>query len=106
MREFKNDQDLDIIGNIFLMKYLDISKTELLEELGNRMNVPADKLHLKHIKQLNQANDIIEALKVWKAELTGSRRLPEKGNMRDYAKKLKGQFKMKVVELIINFPSL
>lgn len=106
MREFKNDQEkltfmFPIISRyrIFLMKYLDISKTELLEELGNRMNVPADKLHLKHIKQLNQANDIIEALKVWKAELTGSRRLPEKGNMRDYAKKLKGQFKMKVVEI-------
>lgn len=106
MREFKNDQEkltfmFPIISRyrIFLMKYLDISKTELLEELGNRMNVSVDKLHLKHIKELNQANDIIEALKVWKAELTGSRRLPEKGNMRDYAKKLKGQFKMKVVEI-------
>lgn len=106
MREFKDDNEklifmFPIIARyrIFICKYLDISKTELLEELGLRMNKDPKNLHLKNIKSLQDANNMIEALKCWKKDLTGSRRLPEKVNPRDYAKKLKGLFKMKVVEI-------
>ena len=93
MREFKNDREkltfmipIISIHRIFLMKYLDITETELLERLSERMNKSVEDLHLKHVKTLQEANDIIEALKIWKSELTGSRRLPEKVNPRDYDK--------------------
>lgn len=106
MKEFKDNNEklifmFPIIARyrIFICKYLDITKTELLEQLGSRLNKDPKKLHLKYIKTLQEANEIIEALKTWKKELTGSRRLPKKVNPRDYAKKLKGQFKMKVVEI-------
>lgn len=106
MKEFKNDMEhlaflFPIISRyrIFLMKYLNITKTEVIAELSKRLNIPEDELHLKHIKDLNKGKLVIEALKTWKQELTGSRRLPEKVNPRDYAKKLQGEFKMKVVEI-------
>lgn len=106
MKEFKNDQEhlaflFPIISRyrIFLMKYLNINKTDLINKLSERLNIPEAELHLKTIKDLDKGKLIIEELKKWKAELTGSRRLPEKVNPRDYAKKLQGEFKMKVVEI-------
>ena len=106
MKEFIDDNEklafmFPIIARyrIFLMKYLDISKTELLEQLGERMHKAPRDLHLQKVKNLEEAIEMIEALKNWKKDLTGSRRLPEKVNPRDYAKKLKGMFKMKVVEI-------
>ena len=59
MKEFKNDMEhlaflFPIISRyrIFLMKYLNITKTEVIAELSNRLNIPEDELHLKHIKYL------------------------------------------------------
>lgn len=84
---------------MFLMKYLNVTKTELLDLLGKRMNKNPENLHLKKIKELNTTYEILEELKVWKCELTGSRNLPKKVNPRDYAKKQLGVLKMKVVEI-------
>lgn len=106
MKEFKDDNEhlkflFPIISRyrIFLMKYLNITKTELISELSNRLHLSEEELHLKHIKSLDKGKLVIDELKKWKQELTGSRRLPEKVNPRDYAKKLQGEFKMKVVEI-------
>lgn len=83
---------------IYLMKYLNISKTELLKILAERMNLTENKVHLKDIKDLNKCSRILNELKTWKCELTGVRRL-KPGNPRDLAKKDMGVYKMKVVEI-------
>lgn len=84
---------------IFLMKYLGLTRVELLKEFSKRLNVPEAEVHLKTIKTVEQGDKMLSALKDWKQELTGVRRLPYKVNPRDYAKKLLGEFKMKVVEI-------
>lgn len=84
---------------IFIMKFLNITKTELIYELSKRMNKSERSLHLRNINTLQESYDVVEVLKDWKLEMTGSRRLPDKVNPRDYAKKLQGEFKMKVVEI-------
>lgn len=83
---------------IYLMKYLNISKTELLKILAERMNLTENEVHLKDIKDLNKCSKILNELKTWKCELTGVRRL-KPGNPRDLAKKDMGVYKMKVVEI-------
>lgn len=83
---------------IYLMKYLNISKTELLKILAERMNLTENEVHLKDIKDISKCSKILNELKTWKCELTGVRRL-KPGNPRDLAKKDIGVYKMKVVEI-------
>lgn len=83
---------------IYLMKYLNISKTELLKILAERMNLTENEVHLKDIKDISKCSKILNELKTWKYELTGVRRL-KPGNPRDLAKKDIGVYKMKVVEI-------
>lgn len=83
---------------IYLMKYLSLTKTELLQILANRLNVEEGEVHLKNITSIEKCSKILDELKTWKAELTGVRRL-KPGNPRDLAKQDMGVFKMKVVEI-------
>lgn len=106
LKHFKNDREkinflIPIIARyrIFIMKYLNITRLELIEQLSLRLSIPEKFCHLKNIKTLQQCDNIIKELKNWKQELTGSKRLPENVNPRDYAKKLRGELKMKVVEI-------
>lgn len=96
MKEFKNDKEKlefmkPIIARyrIFIMHFLNITRTELIEQLSLRMNKPVETLHLKNITDLQDSYDIIEELKVWKKELCGTRILPLKVNPRQYADKIK-----------------
>lgn len=66
---------------IFLMKYLGLTRVELLEEFSKRLNVPEAEVHLKTIKTVEQGDKMLSALKDWKQELTGVRRLPYKVNL-------------------------
>lgn len=84
---------------MFLMKYLNLTRLELLKEFSIRLNIPEPETHLRTIKTVEQADNMLRAYKDWKEELTGVRRIPYKINPRDYAKKLLGEYKMKVVEI-------
>lgn len=83
---------------IYLMKYLGLTKTDLLKQLAIRLNKDEFQVHLKNINTLEECSIILDELKTWKAELTGTRRL-KPGNARDLAKKDMGVYKMKVVEI-------
>lgn len=83
---------------IYLMKYLNINKTELLKELSKRINISEQSLHLSQIQDIEHCSVILKALKDWKLELTGVKNL-KKGNPRDLAKKDLGKYNMKVVEI-------
>lgn len=82
----------------YLMKYLGLTKTQLLNQLANRMNKNEVEVHLKQITDIDKCSEILNELKTWKCELTGVRRL-KPGNPKDLAKKDMGVFKMKVVEI-------
>lgn len=99
MKEFKNDGEkrdflLPIISRyrIFLMKWLGVTRLELLGIISRRLNVSEDKCHLKNMS-LGDSIIMIQELKKFKYELTGSKRLPEKVNPRAYALKIKGKIK-------------
>lgn len=99
MKEFKNDEEkrdflIPIISRyrIFLMKWLGVTKTDLIQIISRRLNVPESKCHLKNL-DLGDSIIMIQELKKFKYELTGSKRLPEKVNPRTYALKVKGILK-------------
>lgn len=99
MKQFSSDIEkrdflLPIISRyrVFLMKWLDITRLELIGILSRRLNIPESKCHLKNMS-LGDSIIMIQELKKFKYELTGSRRLPEKVNPRAYALKVKGKLK-------------
>lgn len=99
MKQFNNDNEkrdflLPIISRyrIFLMKWLGVTRLELIGILSRRLNIPEEKCHLKNMS-LGDSILMIQELKKFKYELTGSKRLPEKVNPRAYAIKVKGKLK-------------
>lgn len=99
MKQFNNDNEkrdflLPIISRyrIFLMKWLGVTRLELIGILSRRLNIPEEKCHLKNMS-LGDSIIMIQELKKFKYELTGSKRLPEKVNPRAYAIKVKGKLK-------------
>ena len=56
-------------------------------------------MHLKQLTDFQLTCDIIDELKNWKKELCGIRNIQPKINLRQLAKKQRGERKMKVVEL-------
>lgn len=106
MKEFKTEQEhIDFLKpiisrlRIYIQAYENISKTELLEMLSKRMNKHTEQLHLKQLTDFQLTCDIIDELKNWKKELCGIRNIQPKTNLRQLAKKQRGERKMKVVEL-------
>ena len=106
MKEFRNEQEhIDFLKpiisrlRIYIQAYENISKTELLNILSNRMNKPVEQLHLKQLQDFQLTCDIINELKNWKCELCGVRNIYPHTNLRQLAKRQKGERKMKVVEL-------
>lgn len=106
MKEFKTEQEhIDFLKpiisrlRIYIQAYENISKTELLEILSKRMNKQAKQLHLKQLTDFQLTCDIIDELKNWKKEICGIRNIQPKVNLRQLAKKQRGERKMKVVEL-------
>lgn len=96
MKEFKSEQEkmkflIPIIARyrIFLQKYLDITRSDLIKILSRRLNKPEDQCHLSSMKTIDDCNEMIQELKKFKYELTGAKRLPEKVNPRKYAIDLK-----------------
>lgn len=95
MKEFKTDNEklqflLPIVSRyrIFLMKYLDVTRLQLIGIISRRLNKTEDECHLSKL-DLNGCIEMIKELKQFKYELTGSKRLPEKVNPRTYAKQIK-----------------
>ena len=95
MKDFKTDQEklnflLPIVARyrIFLMKYLDVTRLQFIGIISRRLNKTEDECHLKNL-QLGDCINMIQELKQFKYELTGSKRLPEKVNPREYAIKIK-----------------
>lgn len=106
MKEFKTEQEhIDFLKpiisrlRIYIQAYENTSKTELLEMLSKRMNKHTEQLHLKQLTDFQLTCDIIDELKNWKKELCGIRNIQPKTNLRQLAKKQRGERKMKVVEL-------
>ena len=106
MKEFKTEQEhIDFLKpiisrlRIYIQAYENISKTELLEILSKRMNKQVEQLHLKQLTDFQLTCDIIDELKNWKKELCDIRNIQPKTNLRQLAKKQRGERKMKVVEL-------
>lgn len=100
MKEFKNDKEkiaflIPIIARyrIFIAHYIGITKTQLIGIISRRLNKSEEDCHLKSIKTLDDCVEMIQALKNFKWELTGSKRLPEKVNPRQYAKVIKAKVK-------------
>ena len=77
---------------IFIMKYLDITKTQLIGIISRRLQKPESECHLSKL-DLESSIKMIQDLKQLKFELTGSRRLPENVNPRKYALKIKEKLK-------------
>lgn len=73
---------------IFFMSYLNITRMEFIQELSKRWDRPMYKCHY-NMFNIKDANQCLALLKQWKEELTGSTSIPVKGNIRNYAKKLK-----------------
>ncbi len=97
MKEFKDDNEkraflIPIISRyrIFLMKWLGVTRTEIIGILSRRLNIPEEKCHLSNL-DLGDSIIMIQELKKFKYELTGSKRLPEKVNPRVYAMQIKGK---------------
>lgn len=95
MKIFKDNEEklsflIPIVARyrIFLMKWLDVPKTQFIEIISRRLNWPQENCHLKSLS-LETCVIMIEELKKFKYELTGSKRLPEKVNPRAYALKIK-----------------
>lgn len=106
MKQFSSEKEkvsflLVVISKyrIFLMKYLNLTKLQLVDILANRLKIPTQNCRLRNIKTLEDCELILNGLKDWKKEVTGSKRLPKNVNSRDYAKKVRGELKMKVVEI-------
>lgn len=98
MKEFKDDKEkieflIPIIARyrIFIAHYIGITKTQLIGILSRRLNKSEEDCHLKAIKTLDDCVEMIQALKMFKWELTGSKRLPEKVNPRQYALEVKNK---------------
>ena len=98
MKEFKNDKEkidflIPIIARyrIFIAHYIGISKTQLIAILSRRLNKSENECHLKSIKTLDECVEMLQELKLFKWELTGSKRLSEKVNPRKYAKLVKNK---------------
>lgn len=96
MKEFKNDREkidflIPIISRyrIFIAHYIGITKTQLIGILSRRLNKSEEDCHLKAINNLDDCVEMIQELKQFKWELTGSKRLPEKVNPRKYADEIK-----------------
>lgn len=99
MKKFNSDEEkrdflIPIIARyrIFLMKWLDIDRVSFKEVLSRRMNIDVSECSLKSL-DLEKAIEMINELKKFKYELTGSKRLPEKVNPRAYAKQIKNKEK-------------
>lgn len=99
MKEFKNDKEkLDFLipivsrYRIFLMKFLDVTRLQFIGIISRRLNVSEEQCHLKSLS-LGDCIIMIQELKKFKYELTGSKRLPEKVNPRTYALKVKARLK-------------
>lgn len=99
MKEFKNDNEkkdflIPIVARyrIFLAKWLGVTRTQLIEILSRRLGIEESKCHLSNM-DLGDIIIMIQELKKFKYELTGSKRLPEKVNPRTYAIRVKGNLK-------------
>lgn len=95
MKEFKDEQEkleflIPIVARyrIFLMKYLDVNKTQFMGIISRRLNKAEEECHLSKL-DLGDCISMIKELKKFKYELTGSKRLPEKVNPRAYAIQIK-----------------
>lgn len=101
MKEFKNDEEkrdflLVIIARyrIFLMKWLNVTRTEFIEIISRRLNKNVELCHLDTL-DLDGSIEMIQELKKFKWELTGSRNLNKKVNPRTYALKMKNNKNLK-----------
>lgn len=97
MKEFKNDNEkrdflLVVISRyrIFLMKWLNVTRLEFIEIMSRRLNKDVAMCHLSAL-DLAGAIEMIQELKKFKWELTGSRNLNKKVNPREYAIKIKNK---------------
>lgn len=96
MKEFKDDAEkikflIPIISRyrIFIAKYIGVHRSQVIQIMSRRLNKPEEQCHLRQITTIEACNEMIKALKEFKYELTGSKRLPEKVNLGEYVKKLK-----------------
>lgn len=100
--EFEHIQLLKLVIarlRIYIQTYQGISKKELIEQLSIRMNIDKSLLHLDKLNDYNTICDVINTLKQWKNDLCGSRSIKPHVNIRQLARKQRGDRKMKVVEI-------
>ena len=90
MIEFKSDEEKieflkPIISKyrIFISKYIGISCKNVIGILSRRLKIPEEDCHLTSISSLEHCVLMLEELKKLKWELTGVRRLPKCGNIRN-----------------------
>ena len=95
MKEFKDDKEkrdflIVIISRYraFLMKWLDVTRTDFIGIISRRLGKDKNLCHLNTL-DLDSAIEMIQELKKFKWELTGSRNLNKKVNPRAYALKVK-----------------
>jgi hypothetical protein len=99
MKDFKDDNEkreflVPICARyrIFLQKWLDVTKSEFREIICRRLDITEGEYHLKNLS-LGDIINMIQELKMFKYELTGSKRLPKNVNPRAYALKVKNKNK-------------
>lgn len=95
MKEFKDDKEkrdflIVIISRYraFLMKWLDVTRTDFIGIISRRLGKEESECHFSSLN-LDGAIEMIQELKKFKWELTGSRNLNKKVNPRAYALKVK-----------------
>lgn len=101
MKEFKTNKEkrdflLIIIAKYraFLMKWLDVTRLEFIRIMSRRLGKDESMCHLSAL-DLDGAIEMIQELKKFKWELTGSRNLNKKVNPRTYALKIKNNKNLK-----------
>lgn len=96
MKKFKNEQQhLEFLKYIcaryrlFVMKYLRITKNQILELTSKQLHWNIEDCHIKNIQTLQQIDTLIQFYKGMCKSLIGKKNLPNRGNIKTLAQMYK-----------------